>query len=217
MAGAWELSNHEAVQVCILHTDVVTLAWSFGLRNLIIPGGLPILPLAGMPYDHARNAGAQEALNRGAQWCFFLDSDVIPPRDTIPRLMAHRQPIMSGVYHRRSPPHAIPVMLKDGRWLTDYPKNAIIEVDLVGAGCLLVHRSCLEATPPQRPGKRWFDWTVDMAGHMEVCTSEDFTWNNWVRKHGFKVLADTSVQCRHVGYGEAMLHSFLPLNTCPVT
>lgn len=182
------------------------MAWSLGFRNLIIPG--PVLPLTGMPFDHARNAACRHALDLGLDWIFFLDSDVVPPRDAVLRLLAHRQPIVSGVYRRRSPPVAVPVMLRGGRWITDLPHNQLVDVELVGAGCLLIHRSVLEKflANPGRPGKPWFDWRVDLQGLLPQgeCLSEDFTFNLRARQEfGYRILVDTSIKCRHIGLGEA--------------
>lgn len=202
MSGAWEIQ--ETVLAAILHTDATTIAWAFGLRNLILPGGF--MPIAGMPYDHARNVACQKTLECGADWLFFLDSDVIPPRDAVLRLMAHRQPIISGVYARRSPPVALPVMMRNGNWVTDYEPGSIIEVEVVGAGCLLIHRSVLEKfleNPLGRErGKPWFDWRVDMAGLVPQgeSMSEDFTFCLHARRaFGYKILVDTGVVCKHVG------------------
>lgn len=209
MPGAWERTD--SVLCCVLHVETTTVAWSLGIRNLQIPGGM--MGITGMPFDHARNVGAMRALECGAEWLFFLDSDVVPPPDTILRLIAHRQPIISGVYHRRSPPAGVPVMMKDWQWVFNPPKNAIMEVDVVGAGCLLIHRSVLQQLPPQRPGKHWFDWRVDMQGILprEDCLSEDFTFCWQAKKAGYKILVDTSIQCKHIGYGEATYGSFAPL------
>ena len=104
MAGAWEIKAAKQVLVGILHVDNVTVAWSLGFRNLIIPG--EILPVTGMPFDMARNTICRHALEHDFEYVFMLDSDVIPPSDTILRLMSHRQPFISGVYCRRSPPQA---------------------------------------------------------------------------------------------------------------
>jgi hypothetical protein len=52
MAGAWEYKHQNQVLVGILHTDLTSIAWALGLRNLQIPG--KILPVSGMPYDHSR-------------------------------------------------------------------------------------------------------------------------------------------------------------------
>jgi len=89
LPGSWEIEESNKLLVAILHTDVTTIAWSFGLRNLQIPGRddlrrfYPFLPLAGMPYDHARNVAAQRALELGAEWCGSLDSDIVAPRNAL--------------------------------------------------------------------------------------------------------------------------------------
>lgn len=216
MAASWEILAQRKVLVAILHTETVTVGWALGLRNLQVPGH--VLVLSGMPYDHARNAACEHALREGYESVFMLDSDVIPPPDAILRLMAHKTDIVSGVYCRRSPPHGVVVAIKDGQWVSRYPEpgeNPVIEVDLVGAGCLLMSRRFLENMPPLRPGKRWFDWRVDMAGHLPPdmpCLSEDFCLMHHARVAGYKVLLDTSVRCKHVGLAEAGLGSFLPLN-----
>lgn len=219
MPGAWETQGLGTVLGCIIHTEATTVAWAFGLKNLQIPGQW--IALAGMPFCHARNAGAMKAVECGADFLFFLDSDVAPPHDAILRLMAHNLPIVSGIYCRRSPPQGVPVMMRGGQWVTKYPANSLIQVDVVGAGCLLIRRDVLEKLPPQRPGKHWFDWRVDMRGSKVVpddtCMSEDFTFCQHARKHGYPVMVDTSIMCRHIGLAEAGYGTFGPLNTNPLT
>jgi hypothetical protein len=158
-------------------------------------------------------------LDGGFDYCFHLDSDVIPPPDAVLRLLRHQKPLISGIYHRRSPPHGIPVMMKNGQWVTQYPPNSVIEVDVVGAGCLLLSADFLRAMPAIQPntGKHWFSWQSDLprvkeneGWHM----SEDFTMNRFAReKLGVPTLVDTSVICRHVGCAEANYGSLTPLNT----
>lgn len=213
MPGSWEAANFHRVLGVVLSTDNTTVAWAFGLRSLIFPG--EFMALAGMPFDHARNVGAMKALESNATHVFYLDSDVIPPRDAVIRLLAHNQPIISGMYCRRSPPAAVPVMIKDNQWITQFPKGKLIEVDMVGAGCLLIQRDVLANLPPQRPGKHWFDWRVDLPDLQEKGLrplSEDFTLCEHARKHGYKILVDTSIQCRHIGLAEAGHGTFQPLD-----
>lgn len=214
MAGSWELKQQTSVLVCILHTEVTTIAWSFGLRNLIIPGG--IQPLSGMPFDHARNQGAQLTLNHGCEWMFFLDSDVIPPRDAIIRLINRRQPIISGLYARRSPPCGLPVMMRGGQWITDYTPGSIVEAEVVGAGCLLIHRTVLEklAQKPLHPARPWFEWRVDMQHLLPPgeAMSEDYVFCLQARRMGYRILVDTSIVCRHAGFSQATPGKFEPLD-----
>jgi hypothetical protein len=223
MPGSWEIRQGRQVLVSIIHVENTTLAWAFGLRNLIIPGG--IFAPTGMPYDHSRNTCCQVALDNKMEWLFFLDSDVIPPRDAILRLMAHKQPIISGVYCRRSDPHGIPVMLRGGQWLTNEGVcGKVIDVDLVGAGCLLIHRTALETIRDKGPldpkrGKTWFDWRVDMKHLLPEgkAMSEDFMFCMRAKELGYKILVDTSVRCKHVGLAEADFMSLKPLNHNPNT
>ncbi len=218
MPCSWEY-GHKQVLVAILHVETTTVAWSFGLRNLQIPGGHHPIGLTGMPFDHARNQACEYAIQNGFKHLFFLDSDVVPPSDTIPRLLARRQPFISGIYARRSPPCALPVMLRGGQWITEYPADALIDVELVGAGCLLLSCDLLRSLPPQRPGHHWFDWRVHLRGIMppEECKSEDFTWCDHVRKLGHKVVVDTGIVCRHIGFAQATPGQFVPLETTPNT
>ncbi|MDE2095638.1 MAG: hypothetical protein KGL39_00145 [Patescibacteria group bacterium] len=230
MPGSWEIRAANQVLVGTLHVDVTTLAWAFGIRNLIIPGRddlrqfYPFLPVAGMPFDHARNVICQKALEYGAQYVLMLDSDVIPPRDTIIRLMAHNLPLVSGMYCRRSPPHGVPVMIKEGQWITNFVPGSLVEADVVGSGCLLIHRSVLEAMSPsdKARGKQWFDWRVDMRGTGTLpdglCMSEDFVFCANARQQlGIKAYVDTSIVCKHIGYAQAGLGTFTPLDCQPIT
>lgn len=221
MPGSWELKEQNKVLCAFLHTDLVSTAWALGLRNLIIPG--PLVPLSGMPYDHARNQAVEACLSGGFEYLFFIDSDVIPPRDAVLRLLNHRLPIVSGLYCRRSPPHSVPVCIKNGSWYTDFPLGAMIEVDLVGAGCLLIHRTVFEHVlgPRANLGKKWFDWRVDTQTLSppsdQPPLSEDFTWCDLVRKHGYHIMIDSSIQCRHVGLAQSTFGQFLPCEATPNT
>lgn len=220
MVASWEIQQQQSVLCAILHVETTTIAWSFGLRNLIIPG--QVVGLTGMPFDMARNEGVKACLAHGFQYLFFLDSDVIPPRDAVLRLLAHKLPIVSGLYFRRSPPVGIPVMQKPpGHWVTQFPENALLDVDTVGSGCLLIHRSVLEKMQqqPLKPYHPWFHWGVDRRGldPDDQCMSEDFNWCLHAKKLGYRVLVDTSIQCKHVGYSESKYAYFGPLETSPVT
>jgi hypothetical protein len=80
-------------------------------------------------------------------------------------------------------------------WVTDFPKDALVDADMVGAGALLVHRRVFERVP--RP---WFEWLLDRPEVPEgqKC-SEDFAFCRKAKQHGFAVKVDVSVACRHAG------------------
>ena len=214
MPGSWELINQNRVLCCILTRESASVAWAFGLRNLQIPGA--ITGLSGMPFDHARNTGCQKLLELGWEWLFFLDDDVIPPPDAVMRLLNHKKPIVSGLYYRRYEP-IVPVMLRDSeygpQWIREFNAPELIEVDYVGAGCLLIHRDVLNSLQPLSARCRWFEWRCDRTDlpHLER-TSEDFTFCKHARNHGYKIYVDTGIQCRHAGFGESSIGgTFKPL------
>lgn len=218
MGGAWEIRQQNSVLCGILHTDIAPIAWSLGFRNLIIPGA--VLPVSGMPYDQGRNVMCMRALEMGFEWLFMLDSDVVPPHDAVTRLIAHKEPIISGMYCRRSPPVAVPVMIKGPTWHTQFPMGSIQEVDLVGAGCLLIHRTVLERLPAIAPdrGKHWFDWRVDMPGPNDgTHLSEDFSFCLHAKNHGYKILVDTSIHCRHIGLAQSTYGRLDACDPTPIT
>jgi hypothetical protein len=198
MSGAWELER-PSVLVCILTRETVTTAWSKGFRDLQIPVGGSYAFFAGMPFDHARNTAVERTLEHGFQWLFFLDDDVIPPPDIIPRLVNRGGDITSALYYRRAEP-IVPVMIReqgDKRiWVTEFPANTMVDADMVGAGALLVHRRVFERVP-----KPWFEWLLDRHDIPEgQRCSEDFAFCRKAKQHGFTVKVDTSVACRHAGY-----------------
>lgn len=200
--------------VSILTRESVNTQWAIGYRNLQIPGGVQFM--AGMPFDHARNNACRAALDNGYTWLFFLDDDTVPPPDAITRLMAHKKDIVSGLYYRRNDP-LLPVMLRytdaekiGTNYVADFSWPALIEVDLVGAGCLLIHRRVLEAFDAKLP-KPWFEWLtdrLDLPPHARK--SEDFEFCVRAQARGYKIYVDTAVQCRHIGFGKAWINGNKP-------
>lgn len=99
--------------------------------------------------DYNRN----EIVNKGfldgdAEWIFWIDDDTVPPEHTIEHLVSLGRPFVAGVYFLPTEPYN-PIAYKirdDGLYhaVYNYPKGALIEVDSVGMGCTLIHRSVYE-------------------------------------------------------------------------
>lgn len=198
MPGAWEIPRPQ-VLMAVLTRESVSSAWANHFRNIQLPGGSTVAMYAGMPFDHARNNACKDALAGGYEWLFFLDDDVIVPSDTVHRLIRYKLPIVSGLYYRRHE-GLQPVMQKLGTgWITNFQIGSMVEADLVGAGCLLIHRSVLEKVP-----KPWFDWRCDREDLPEnQRLSEDFAFCLNAKNQQFQIFVDTSIQCRHLGFGQA--------------
>src|SRR5271154_2084250 len=198
MPGSWEFSKPE-VLVTVLTRELVATKWAMGFRQMQFPPSAGFSVLSGMPFDHARNTACENLLKSDFTWLFFLDDDVVTPPDAYARLAAHGKDIVSGLYYRRAAPIR-PVMLHyvagdpNPQWIEKWsPANSLIEVDLVGAGCLLIHRRVIE-----RMSQPWFEWqlgkpdekTVDgKPGESKL--SEDFAFcRKAKRDFGFQIFVD---------------------------
>jgi hypothetical protein len=222
MPGYWELDNRSLAIGILNGRDAAPLKWSVAFRNLRIPMPHVVLPQQGMPFDHARNAAVQQALEMGATYLFFLDDDVVVPPDAIERLLARNLDVVSGLYYRRSSPVGLPVMMLENevqteqgtktvaQFLVNFKVGDLVEAHLVGAGCLLIHRRVLELMSRELD-KRPFRW--QMEGHIPEGhrVSEDFFFCRELRKRGIQIFVDTGIQCGHVGLAEAKHQHFGPL------
>jgi len=148
-----------------------------------------VMRVSGLPFGEARTQMAYQMLNGGYQWLFQLDADILAPKDTIPRLMVHRLPIVSGLYFQRFPSWTgtsgdyLPVMFSevvgtDGviakQPITEFTPGSLVEAADVPAGCLLVHRSVFERFIANGI-KRIFEWTLHQAAEPPGSgRSEDF-------------------------------------------
>lgn len=221
MAGSWEIDAKPQVLVAVLNVkDIVPLSWAIRLRELQLPPNSVISTYQGLTYDHGRCMAARNCLNAfngvGFQYCFFLDDDVVPPADAVLRLLAHNLPIVSGAYYRRHEGTQC-VMMRESpqgpQWIRDFRPGELIDADLVGAGCLLIHRKVFEALQPVCNGV-FFNWAMDEVKYpdqMQRC-SEDYWFCRLAKKQGFSIKVDTSVNCEHIGFGQATYHErFIPL------
>lgn len=201
MPGAWEIKFPE-VLVGILTRETVATKWAMAFRNMILPPSGVISFQVGMPFDHARNSVCQRAIAENYKWLMFIDDDVIMPPDTYARLSSHGYDIVTGLYYKRSAPIA-PVLLRDTKpspsYVTDIVAPGVSEVDLCGAGCLLISVKALKTI-----SYPWFEWKVDRYDlpPPDRC-SEDFSFCRKAKQSGFKIYVDTSVQCKHIGLGES--------------
>lgn len=207
---AWTKRN-PTLLVGIPHTGHVTMEWALAFRQLSIPFPHLYSFVRGVPIDRARNQLVETMLEKGCEWLFFLDSDVIVPPNIIEKLMAHKQPIMSALYYRRYPPYN-PSMWKlaehpkpEGKYtpIMSFPKGEIVEADVIGMGACLIHRRVFEKLEPP-----WFKWTQ---GWEKGGVSEDFYFCEKAREKGFRLLVDTSIVCKHVVEGliyEGQITSF---------
>jgi hypothetical protein len=87
-------------------------------------------------------------MNSDADWLMFLDDDTVPPKNFLSHLLNLKRDFVAGLYFMPSPPHNPLAYMrnKDGMYsaLYNYPMGALLQVDSVGMGCTLIHRTVFE-------------------------------------------------------------------------
>lgn len=146
-------------------------------------------------------------------WLLMLDSDErldIPAFDLL-IAAAHdkARPIVAGLYfaawHAEGLyPKPVPLIFRHNEGgpgyepIVDYPTNSLLEVETAGAGCLLIHRSVLQAfrdAAGEHDGPDWCFFRDMPIGGLWL--SEDHYFCARARQLGFSVWAHTGAVLPH--------------------
>lgn len=158
------------------------------------PDETDLLFFQGALIDRARNLMVEKMWGHPLQptHLFFVDSDMVLPSDALMKLLKDDCDIVSGLYRKRVPPHE-PLAYRMDKNKTFQPiaakEKGLIEVDVVGAGCLLIKRQVFEKIPGI-----WFQSQWREEGHI----SEDFFFCEQARKAGVPVFVNTAVKAVHI-------------------
>ncbi len=174
----------------------------------------------GLYVDDNRNRCADEFLaqagNLGVEWMLMLDSDMQFDRDVPYRLLdaadSVKRPILSALYFGY-----IKSNLANGFnaiWMKKHGdgyrtlmfddlnlKEEITELDAVGMGCCLIHRSVFEkmAEAPDFRRLQWFGREViDHEGGVIGRYGEDVAFCNRAQRAGFKIHGHGGVAIDHI-------------------
>lgn len=213
MSGAWEIMKirRERVLVCIITPPELKHSrwWCRAFRSLQLPTGSEIKYVEGFPYDAARNVGLKDMVDSQFGFIYFWDSDVLPPVDVVPRLIATGRDLIGAIYTRRGPPFQIvagnATYDKEGNNIgfnmPSYQQGDIVPVDVLGMGATLISRRCVQAVMTRYP--RPFAWGVDLTDVREADgtfvprTSEDYNFCLRSKICGFQPWAHCGVQAQH--------------------
>ena len=176
--------------------DQVATPFCQSLVTLRKVGDCTISFNVGSLVSESREHLAARALNSGADYVLWFDSDMIFQPDTMIKLLEHKDEggIISGVYFRRSPPYTPVVFAKcnirERSWadLEEMPTE-LVEVEGVGFGCVLVSTDVLMSIAAKE--WRWFEPLKGFGEDLSFC------WR--ARECGYKIILNPSVKCGHVG------------------
>jgi hypothetical protein len=120
-------------------------------------------------------------------YLLFVDSDMVIPRDVVPRLLSRDVDIVGINCPKRGIP-LMPVYTHDinGEWM-DYKSGKLYEMDYIGMACTLIKTSVLKEM--ERP---WF-YAEFSEENMMTPIGEDICFSRAAREAGFKVYCDMDV------------------------
>jgi len=182
--------------IAVPSKGTTNIEFTQSLKLLQVPKGVQyeVLAVAGADVAVARNLLASDFQG---DYIFFIDDDVLAPMDAIQKLMAHDKDVVSGLYFARQEPHFPQLFRKNKKDPKRYDsifdiKEELLEVDACGAGCMLIKKEVFEKLK-----KPYFQYIP--AGEDTPRKGEDFFFSEKVKEAGFKIYADTSVVCHHMG------------------
>lgn len=146
----------------------------------------------GYAVDQVRNLIAHWVVNT-YDYLLAIDHDVVFPADTLKKMLVHDKPIVSGVYRQRLEPQMIELYdLNMHRLDVSQLTGTLQEIGGCGFGCVLVKKEVFSAI--QYP---WFFY--HQALNHNHTFSEDLDFCKKVLEKGFKIYADSSILCKHIG------------------
>lgn len=150
----------------------------------------------------SRNDLAQQAIKMGADYIFWLDSDMAFEADTLKQMLKtmeeNKLDMLSGVYYRRNPPYT-PVLFnrletsdEEKVDFSEFEKipEGIFEVGGCGFGCVLMKTDVLISVLG-----RFRTFFNPMKG-----AGEDLAFCIRARECGYKIYADSSISLGHCSH-----------------
>ena len=139
---------------------------------------------------------ARMALQAGADYALFLDSDMRFPGDLLDCLIARDKDIVACNYAtRRLPVKTVAFSdFADLKCIYSHDRTGLEEVDAIGMGAMLVKTEVFKKLPLP-----WFNVSWLPSGQMYV--GEDIYFCKLAQAHGFKVWVDhdLSKEVKHIG------------------
>jgi hypothetical protein len=135
------------------------------------------------------------ALAQDCTHILFLDSDMTFPKDTLVRLLAHREPLVAVNYAKRRQPIEPVAMTTNAEPLYVEPGvDGLVEAGAVGMGIMLIDLDVFRRVPAP-----WFQLGFHSKGGFYV--SEDVYFCSLVREHGVTALIDNALsrEVTHLG------------------
>ena len=158
----------------------------------------------GYQVDQIRNLIAE--WGKRYDYLFCVDSDIVLPKDTLSKMISADKDIISGLYIQRKPEQHILEIYRDnehgGVSNISYEQirdKGLVEIAACGMGCCLINSEVIRTLP-------YPHFVYKSALNHANTFSEDIYFCLQARRMGFKIWADSSIQCDHIGSTRFIVH-----------
>ena len=199
-----------SVAIVVPTKDTVYSHFSYSLSNMIKLTTLMGIEThlffdGGTILINQRENLIKQAIEVGAEWVLWLDSDMMFPASVLMRLLAHNEDIVGCNYMKRSFPFKTVAFTDTSDWENWIPieySNDLVDAEAVGMGCVLMRTKLFKEL--QKP---YFEYTYQPT--TEDWGGEDFTLFKKFNKlgHTLKIDMNLSNEIYHIGtfaYGRSM-------------
>jgi hypothetical protein len=167
--------------------------------RLECPDGTVVLPITGATISENRNVIAEQALQMGAEWVFYLDDDHIHTPTVLNSLLSRGKDVIGPLYLQREWPFAPIVYDRENQDGSVYQRllrpfdSGLVLVKAIGAGGMFVQKKVFENL--EKPWWRLGQIKSDLWG-------DDIDFCRRVRLAGFEVWCDLDSKIGHITTAE---------------
>lgn len=167
--------------------DVMVVKSLIGLRrplNATVTWCWPV----GMDTSTARNVTVQTLRDAGCTHVFFVDYDVIVPREALTMLVARDLPVVCGLYYTKTKPPE-PLTLVAGEVVKDWEMGEPVTVDVTGLGCALISLDVFDDL--EEP------WFQSGSADGTRYTEDAWFYRRLAEQKSIRPVVDTGIYCGH--------------------
>jgi hypothetical protein len=156
----------------------------------------------------ARNSLVAHFLTTEATDLMFVDSDLAWDRGALCRLVERPEPLVCGLYPKRTDPLEWPLILREDKSLALDPATGLLEISAAPGGFMRIKRAAIEQMVAAYPQLEYDEpyapngaayALFDFARQGRNYISEDYVFCARYRALGGKVWADPAIAFEHIG------------------
>lgn len=208
--------------ICIPSRGTMPVETFMGLRRLSTPINTHCIYMytSGLMGTSGRDKMTKECIRLGVEFIYFADDDVLPPPDTLYKMLRHMQMdstigLITGVYTTKTEPISPHIYKEPGKgtyWdFSLSPYDPPEDIWGCGAGCMMVRVDSIK----KMSEPYWAESAAYRPGQGMAVLGHDLNFCQQVRDTGYRVVVDGSIQCDHYSTDTKKMYR-LPKNSPPV-